>query len=1069
MPEQTPEILPGNSNEVQNENQSQAQRYRFNTAYGAETVAVPEIPQQAAQAAAAAPAQLEQPVPVSTETFRGAMGFAESAAIREQRAATEDPSYLVAAGAAVDQWVTSRVLRRLARPSFENEEPLDVKEALKHLDMRLSEDELSYILDVAKGKQSFEYALQQVQNQRMAHQVMGNHPVVGLAASFLDPIFFALPVTAPAGMLGKGIASRAAAGASAAAAVGALTALQEGPVSDKEIALNMLAAATFGAALYQPGKAPVLPADHPANAAAKVLESIRSTPEAKTTSQEASGAAKTAEGISPYAEDAKTAQNGSMSVPGALPDSAFVNQVEKLYEQQNKSVFAKAGHALAWNMYKTFEGFGPVGKKVADIFFDNNADLSKLSMESHREAILADARSLQYQYEDALREEMARRGAGLLKQLNPFTTRQAFEVQQQIEKEVHLEMLRREQMNRLGVPRDDSNVAPAIKRMADHLDALHGMLLREMKRAGVEGAEDIAAVEGYVSRRWNSLQIERTIQRLEQKGLEKEAAKTKVADLIGLGLRYANPGMDADLARKIGRAVINRALRKGEYNDAVLSTMRDSATLGALRDELKALELAPEDVDRVMQIMQGRSNEAGKPGYLKPRLDLDYRAAMLVDGEMVRITDLIDSNINKIVDRYTQAVSTQVAMAKMGLKKRSDIENLRQEFLQSLPYEKREEAAKLFDDVIAYWRGDPSGTRMNDTFRLIQGFNRTVALAWSGLWQVTELANTMAKYGLMSTLKYAVKEFPLFRKLVHNPSPQEARSIVNILADQSAMGMRLRPFITRFEDGYEIDASNMAHLWMQKANEMVPYANALKVVHHLHARITANLIVDRLRLAAEGNKKAIQAVTRYGVPESILPELKRAINQHGLFVDAWPDTVWDAIRPGIMRMMDEAVMKARLGDLPHFAVFDNVGKFLFMYRSFILATHNKVLAGTLMREGLGALALVMLYQFPLALAAVQAQAVLTKGKPLEDKKLVAEAVAQMGAIGLISEPFKWITGQQNALGAPGLIPMDRGIKLIKGVVGLDPEKAGSAAISLLPIAAANPVINAISRRLANPD
>lgn len=84
MPEQTPEIFPGNSNEVQNENQSQAQRYRFNTAYGAEKVAVPEIPQQAAQDAAT-PVQLEQPVPVSTETFRGAMGFAESAAIREQR------------------------------------------------------------------------------------------------------------------------------------------------------------------------------------------------------------------------------------------------------------------------------------------------------------------------------------------------------------------------------------------------------------------------------------------------------------------------------------------------------------------------------------------------------------------------------------------------------------------------------------------------------------------------------------------------------------------------------------------------------------------------------------------------------------------------------------------------------------------------------------------------------------------------------------------------------------------------------------------------------------------------
>jgi hypothetical protein len=758
-----------------------------------------------------------------------------------------------------------------------------------------------------------------------------------------------------------------------------------------------------------------------------------------------------------------------MDVSRAIPDSEVLKPVEKMAEEQQRTLSQAIGKSIAWNMHKTFESFGPVGKKVADLLFDNNADLSKPSMEAHREAILADARTLQYQYEDALREEMARRGAGLLKQLNPFTTRQAFEVQQQIEKEVHLEMLRREQLNRLGLPRDDSGVAPAIKQMADKLDGLHAMLLREMKRAGVEGAEDIAAVEGYVSRRWNSLQIERTIQRLEQKGMQREAAKVKVADLVALALRTANPGMDAELSRKLGLAVINRALRKGEFNDAVLSTMRDSATLGALRDELKALELAPEDVDRVMQIMQGRSDEAGKPGYLKRRLELDYRAGMLVDGELIRVTDLIDSNVSKIVDRYTQSVATQAAMARMGLRKRSDVESLRQELLQSLPYEKREEAARLFDEVMAYWRGDPAGARMNDTFRLIQGFNRSVALAWSGLWQVTEFANTMAKYSLLGTLKYTAKEFPLFRKLIHKPTPQEARSLTNILADQSAMGMRLRPFITRFEDGYEIDPSNMAHLWMQRAGQLVPYSNGLKAIHHLHARVTANLIVDRLRLAAQGNKKAIQSVTRYGVPESGLPELKRTIDKHGLFVDAWPEEVWDAVRPGIMRMMDEAVMKARLGDMPHFAVFDNVGKFLFMYRSFILATHNKILSGTLMREGAGAMGLVLLYQLPLAMATVQAQAVLTQGKPLSDDELVKVAIAQMGAIGLFSEPFKWITGQQNALGAPGLIPMDRGIRLIQGVVGLDPEKAGSAALALLPVLAANPFVNALSREIARGD
>lgn len=117
-------------------------------------------------------------------------------------------------------------------------------------------------------------------------------------------------------------------------------------------------------------------------------------------------------------------------------------------------------------------------------------------------------------------------------------------------------------------------------------------------------------------------------------------------------------------------------------------------------------------------------------------------------------------------------------------------------------------------------------------------------------------------------------------------------------------------------------------------------------------------------------------------------------------------------------MMDESVMRSRMGIFPAFAQFDNVGKFIFTYRSFVLGAHNKLLAGTRQRG------------YPRYVAAnavpVSASCAINPdgqggggNEPLDDAKLASATVANMGSVGLLSELWGVVSGEKREFGSPG--------------------------------------------------
>lgn len=1009
---------------------------------GSTFVQVPELPPIAPGVGVRA--QPDGPaVPFTDAALKGAIGVGAATQAREARAMQPDSTVLEGLGAAVASWDTTRLVQRLARPSFENDTPINQMDYLNQVPKVLTEDERDYFLSVGKGVQSAAYAMEQIDNRRMAQRVVGDHPVAGFIGAFADPVWLAVP---PAIRFGKTsqVAGRVVSGVSGAAIAGGVAAAGEGPIADQDIALNMMLNGAAAAVLYKPGKGlvaadPSFPSDTLTKAATDLKPRYKLV-------------------------DGKPVLMAPELQPQAVNTDAakVVAAVDTALSQSTKE--RGLGSKLMWNMHKTMQGFGDVGKRVADMLYDNNADLSITSMEAHREMILSGLRAPQGEFEALLRQQMAVEGAGLGRMLNPGTSREAYKVQQKIEREVQRELFRREQMARNGLPVQSPDVPAHITQMADKLDALHALALKEMKAAGVEGAENLLERPGYLNRKWSSVAIDAALDRMEASGLTREAGQAQLKKLVALSLRRVNL-MDQRLAEQVGSSIIDRALRKGYFEDGVFNAPAGAGQLKELRDILKEGGLEHADIERALNVLRVQSDDAGKQGFMKHRMDLDYKATVRVGNDEFSIMDLIDSRVSTIVDQYAQRVSTTSAMSRKGLRKPSDVEALREELLKSIPDEQmRAEAKELFDNTIAHLRGDPAGARVPEQFRLLQSYTRAISLAWSGLWQATEYANAMGEYGLLKTMKYASQELPGFKQMLRGDKA-DMRSLDVVLADHSTSSLRLRPFLARFEDGYEMDMGNAMQLSSQTMGQLVPMANAMKYVHHHQAKMTGNLILDRVRMAAAGNAKAREALAKHGIEAPVMDKLAEQVKQHGFNVDAWDDAVWMQVRPAFGKMMDATVLRNRLGDMPAFAAFDQVGKFIFTYRSFVLAAHNKVLAGGLERNGAGAVGLVLLYQFPLALAAVQAQSVIMGGKPQTQEELVKKALGQMGGLGLFSEPLKWATGESNSIGAPGLIALDRGVKLFQAGTNLDANAGGSAALSMIPVVSAIPFVKGMANQI----
>lgn len=734
-----------------------------------------------------------------------------------------------------------------------------------------------------------------------------------------------------------------------------------------------------------------------------------------------------------------------------------------------------------WSLYGSLSKFSPESKAWADNVVDDPLNQSGDSVVSQARAARADLSRLQYEYEDLLLKAMAKRKGGLFNRI--FHVGEATQVQAQLERELKMEMLARERITRLGL-KTTSTSTPEIRALADSMDKAYAAGLAEMKAAGVDGADDILEQSGYFTRRWDSTNLQSVERKLTDAGATVKEAHAQLTGMLAQGMRRAN-GWEDELARDIAGAILDRTRRKGNFEDSAFRSHAGNEAAAELRDILTKSGLEGTRLQRAMDVVTGVIDEAGKVSILKHRIDIDMKAGIrLPDGSLFTTADLVDSNLTRQLEVYLDTVAGRVGLAKKGLGSISEQAAARKKALASVDsIPKREELAKLMDNTMDNIMGRPTGEDMNGFMRGMASVNRMVALSGSGMWQATEFAPMMARYGGLKTIGHMLKEMPQFRELYGALRKDKgiASDLKNILAGNGSQDTRLRPFIQRMEDNFEIDPGNTVQLALQQAQQLVPYVNAQRFVQNWQARVAGNLIVDTLQKAAKGDVRAMKVMEQYGLESGILQKVSEQIKAAGTDTRKWSDGVWNQLRGPVTKAMDDAVLRARTGEIPAFAQFTATGKFIFTFRSFVLAAHNKVLLGTANRDGLAGLGKLMLMQLPLTYLATVANNTLAGknkvGQSDEDyqKEMLMKAFSQVGSFGLFSEVFGIALGTKQEFGAPGLIAIDRALKIGASIGSnvradeADWGKTAEAGWNALPILSITPVIKAIGTTFPKED
>lgn len=727
------------------------------------------------------------------------------------------------------------------------------------------------------------------------------------------------------------------------------------------------------------------------------------------------------------------------------------------------------GRKIEWSLTREMRGLGTEGNRVADLLIDDPINMTGNSAVSQRQAIRNELAQKQAAFEEQLKDMMAEQGAGIRQRI--FSSGRAMEVQQGIERDLYAELVRRENAVRRGLPAIDPAVDPKLTELANLHDAATKAGLDEMKASGVRGADAVTGGAGYTPRKWDVARLEAMEATLEATGMTQKQARKAVREMIGDGIRRVDPSIPKDVAEDIAQAITERTRRKGYFEDIVnTGTMGDDGAQG-IRALLAGSGIDKARLDRIEEFLTGRKDDAGTLNSLKHRVGMDLTASMaLPDGKRISILDLVDTSVTRNLDGYLDDAAGQAGLARKGLVDNSDIVKLRGEFLKGITSEAdRKTAADLFDNIIKSIKGQPVGEELGKRMRQLSAITTSAGLANSGAWQLMEYANIATKYGMVRTATEALRRMPVLRQLIGEVagSVDDAGSMAHVLSHNSTVDLRIRPFVSKLEDNFTIPVDDRLTLALQQSKQLVPYINAMKYVHRAQANMTANLITDLVRRGVKGDKKAREMLAKYGLEGHQLDKMKPDIDTHGMTVDKWSDGTWADVRGPLNKMMDDAVLRNRTGELPSFAQFSTLGKFIFTFRSFVLGAHNKVLAGTLGRHGFAGLGLLMAYQFPLSMATTYAVGV-SRGKPENDpEKLAVNALSQMSAMGLLSELMGVISGQKQQFGAPGLMVIDRLYKTTSQAAQGNFGQAGMSLAGVVPLLAILPGLKALAEQTKN--
>jgi hypothetical protein len=649
--------------------------------------------------------------------------------------------------------------------------------------------------------------------------------------------------------------------------------------------------------------------------------------------------------------------------------------------------------------------------------------------------------------EDAIIGALRDRGVGMLSR---FFHRQSFRTARaELEGRLgtYLDSAYSAEVHGRPVPVPDAEIAPLVD--AYRRSGWAGKWYEHMRAAGLVDDGALVKSDYYFPRQYSYDKM--------RQGIMQGNTLDDYRALFRSALRDVYPSMESETVQRVAKEMVDgiyngRAGQSGPMWKQLINGMGNDEVVMAMRS-------AGVDESAIQSFLAGNVRESGSTSparNLRQRTRFNMDKEYLVNGKSMRMQDLMDTDVAKVMHGYTNRMSGRVGMAYAGVQDLGQLGKMIDESKHTLANPAKWE--KTVNDTIDFILGGAPADagQLPDLLRAAGNMANATMLKNSGLYQITDTALAMKEFGMARVLR-SMRDQPWFKEgSVAINTPDMASRLDVVLRGNIQRDMRFRWLNTYADDNLDLTRQASWFNVTQNVGQAARHVNGMSMVHRLQVNLNSGIVADELTQMFKGDAEAFKRLERFGLTRDVADRAIAAnkANPGAMFQ---PDLQMQVEVVGT-RMMDYVVQQVRTGETSHFAQFNPIGKLIVGYQSFALAATNKILRRELNDAGWIGVAHIMAYQFPLMLLATMAKRSMD-GKEADTSRLISEAALGMSAIGGISmlsaaflgdtprhslASMSYITGVLGAL--QGLAAGDSDIKTFLRLVPLIQEFAPTRAI-----------------------
>lgn len=331
------------------------------------------------------------------------------------------------------------------------------------------------------------------------------------------------------------------------------------------------------------------------------------------------------------------------SVPGVPRPTGFTNAANDFLSETDKIANV---NDLTRDLMRNFVD-DPLKR---DGMFSNDNAVSFMRLYGNK------ADGLLYNWHQALDKDLAATtGLGFVGRKFDLTGKYG-KARDELEDSIAAELARRDfEFNKTGsvTPTADARIG----RLADQYEDMMGQMAELARDSGLPGFKDFQRRPGYFHRAWNENKM-RAIEVEHGREFTRELLTRSV--MSGLGLEKAEAGT-------IATAILTRMDAKQRGLRADFMGALGQADSDGIAVMLKDAGVDEGTIKSVMGRIDQNLSERGRIKYGKERLPLDMTlTAVAPNGKVVRMLDMIDTDLSRVGENYMQAMTGRSALARAG-------------------------------------------------------------------------------------------------------------------------------------------------------------------------------------------------------------------------------------------------------------------------------------------------------------------------------------------------------------------------------------------------------------------